>query len=82
MTNKVSKYKDLGPLHDLLIQACPANERDHKSIVVLAQFLGVSHQYIYNWIKKNRVPPAYAKRMCELPSSTVTLDQFHPYVYA
>ena len=78
---KTSRYKELGPLHDLLLEACPPDEKGRKSIVGLANRLGCSHQYVYRWIENGRIPPAYVKQIVELEGVTVTREQFYPFVF-
>lgn len=76
-----SCYKDLGDLHALLLKACPPDDKGKQSIPVLAQALGVSHQYIYKWIDAKKVPPAYASKMVDKANGRVALTDFHPYVF-
>ena len=78
---KTSRYKELGPLHDLLLEACPPDAKGRKSIVGLANQLNCSHQYVYRWIEKGRVPPQYVKQITELQGCTVTREQFYPFVF-
>lgn len=78
---KTSRYKNLGPLHDLLLEACPPDEAGKKSIVGLAMALQVSHQYVYRWIAEGRIPPKFAKQITELNGCTVTLNDFMPFVF-
>lgn len=79
---KIGRYKDLGPLHDLLLEACPPNEKGTRSIVVLAGVLGVSHQYVYSWIDENHVPAKFVRPLVEMSDGRVTFDQFHEYAFA
>mgnify|MGYP000040321107 CR=1 FL=1 len=78
---KTSRYKDLGPLHDLLLEACPPDDNGRKSIVHLADLLECSHQYVYRWIEKGRVPPDFAKRIAGLPGGAVPIEKFYPFVF-
>lgn len=79
---EISRYKNLGPLHDLLLEACPPGENGTRSIVVLARELGVSHQYIYLWIERGRVPAKYVRPLVELSGGSLSLDQFHEFAFA
>lgn len=79
---EISRYKDLGPLHDLLLKACPAGENGTRSIVVLAGKLGVSHQYVYLWIERGRVPAKFVRPLVEMGEGRVSFDQFHEYAFA
>jgi len=78
---QTSRYKDLGPLQDLLLMACPAGPAGKKSIPVLAQHLATSHQYVYRWIDEKRVPPKFVAKLVRLSGGTVALEDFHPYVF-
>lgn len=78
---ETSRYKNLGPLHDLLLLACPLDARGKRSIPALAKAIGVSHQYIYRWIKDEDVPSKFVGRIITLSNGRVTLEQFHPYVF-
>lgn len=78
---EVSRYKDLGPLHDLLLEACPPDENGTRSIVVLSKKLEVSHQYIYLWIEKGRVPARFVRSLVESSEGRVTYEQFHEFVF-
>lgn len=81
MSIQTSRYKELGPLHDLLLRACPSTPKEPRSIPRLAEALGISHQYVYRWIETKKVPPKFVKKMVELPGSTVSVEEFHPYVF-
>lgn len=72
------RYKELGPLHDLLLKACPGPA---KSIPKLAEALGVTHQYVYRWIETKRVPPKYVTKMVDFAGSQVSFKDFHSYVF-
>lgn len=84
METNASRYKDLGPLHTLLLKACPPNPEGRQSIPTLAAALGISHQYVYKWINTNHVPASFVTKMVELGegrADAVTLEDFHPYVF-
>ena len=76
-----SRYKDLGPLQDLLLQACPPDKRGKASIPALAVALNISHQYIYRWISEKVVPVKYVSKLVSISNGRVTLEQFHPYLF-
>lgn len=78
---KTSRYKDLGPLQDLLLKACPPGPGGNKSIPVLSRHLATSHQYVYRWIDENRVPPKFVVKLVKLSGGQVSLADFHPYVF-
>lgn len=75
------KYRDLGPLHDLLVRACPPDAAGHQSIPILAAALGISAQGVYTMIHKNKVVPEKAVRIAQLSAGRVTLDDLSPYVF-
>lgn len=77
----VGRIKNLGALQELLLKACPPDTNNNISIPVLARALGVSSQYVYLWIERDKVPPAYAKKMADFPGSQVTLEMFTQYVF-
>jgi len=79
---EISRYKDLGRLHDLLLDVCPPDEKGTKSIVVLAGKLGVSYQYIYRWIDLNQVPAKFVRQLVDLSGGRVPFDRFHEFVFA
>ena len=80
-TAEISRYKQLGPLQDLLLKACPPDAEGKKSIPVLAKHLDVSHQYVYRWIADDAVPPRFVKRLVEISGGAVSLEEFHPFVF-
>lgn len=75
------KYKELGPLQDLLIQACPPNERGYKSIPVLAKALDMSYYGVYKWIQSGSIPPRAAMKVVEISEGRVTLNDFTPFIF-
>lgn len=81
MTKDASRYKDLGPLQDLLLRACPPDDKGKRSLPVLARALGVSHQYVYRWVKEAKVPQKFLGKIVALSNGRVTLGQFHPYLF-
>lgn len=75
--------KDLGPLHQLLLRACPPGPKagDAGSIkATLAPALGVCHQYLYRWIESNRIPAKFAKELVTISNDRITLDEVLPFV--
>lgn len=77
----VRRFKEAGPLHDLLIQACPPSRDGSQSIPLLAEKLKMTPQGIYKWIQNGRVPPRQAVRVVQLSRGKVTLDDFTPYIF-
>lgn len=78
-----SRLANLGPLHDLLIRACPVSpEYPMKSIARLATVIGYTPQALYKAIQRNRVSATLARKIVEAADpDTVSLEDFHPYVY-
>jgi hypothetical protein len=81
MSNEPSRYKELGELHDLLLKACPPNEKGTRSIPALAKALGISHQYVYRWIEEKKIPPKFVTKIVALPGCSVAISEFHPFVF-
>lgn len=81
MTKQISRYKDLGPLQTLLIEACPADERNKRSIPVLAKQLGLSPAYVYRWIEDEVVPQKFVGKIVSLGNGRVRLEDFHPFLF-
>lgn len=81
MTAKpASKYSDLGPLHDLLLRACPADRRGRRSIMILADKLGVSYQNVYKWIESGRIPPKRVMDIVTVSKGSVTREELLDFV--
>lgn len=90
---KIRRHKELGPLHDLLLRACPPDPKTGiKSITRLADLLGLTSWCCYKWIRNNHIPPAQAKlvmsvwdkwatRQTVYPVDRVSLRDFDPYVF-
>lgn len=74
------KFADLGPLHDLMIRACPPAEGE-QSIPLLATAIGLSAQGLYNAIKRNKVSPRLAAQIVQVSGGRASLDDFSPYVF-
>ena len=76
----VSHRKDLGPLGDLLLLACPPSADGTKSIPILAAAIGYSAPGIYKWIAAERMTWDGAKKVIEVAEGRVTREQLLPYV--
>lgn len=76
------KLQNLGPLHDLLLRACPPDDEGRQSIPRLAEFMGTSHQNIYKWIANNRIPTVHnrASKLVELSNGRLTMLELMPYI--
>ena len=76
-----SRYRDLGPLHDLLLLASPPNKRGRRSVPALAKALGISHQYIYKWVETGVVPQRFVPRLVAVSEGRVDAADFMPYLF-
>jgi hypothetical protein len=81
MNGEISRYKDLGPLHDLLLQSCPPDKNGRRSIPRLAGLLKVSHQYLYRCIAEEKIPPRLVPKIITLSGGAVSVELFHPFVF-
>lgn len=77
----VDRHKNLGPLHDLLLKACPPDEHGRRSIPVLARHLNMTSWGIFKWIKASHIPPKQAARIVTLSEGRVSLEDFTPFVF-
>lgn len=75
------RMTNLGPLHDLMLRACPPNEAGTRSIPTLAEAVDLSAAALYKMIRKNKVTPSAALKIVEASKGAVKIDDFHPYVY-
>lgn len=73
---------DLGPLHQILLKACPPTKTGAAGSIqsTLAPALEVTHQYIYRWIEEGRVPAKFVKKIVEASNDRVTVEELVPYV--
>jgi len=61
MSNFTRSLKDLGPLHDLLLRACPPDDAGMKSVPILAKtHLNMTPFGVYKWIRNAKIPPEKA----------------------
>lgn len=77
----IVRHRDNGPLHDLLLKACPPNESGEKSISVLAAKMQISAWSIHKWVQKGKIPPVRAVEVVDISEGRVTLSDFSPFVY-
>lgn len=89
---KTLRLRELGELHDLLLEACPPMKKGEKgalyphpegvkSIAILAELLGMSAWGVHLWVKKGRIPYANAERVALLSEGRVSLEKFSPFIY-
>lgn len=83
MKGKIVKFVDLGPMHDLLIRACPPNPKTGvKSIPQLAERLGLTRYAIYKWIEAGKIPPHHVLRIVALSNGRLAKrEEFDEFVY-
>lgn len=77
----IIKHKERGKLHDLLLQACPPDSENRKSITVLANRLAMSPWGVHKWINKGKIPPGRALQVVEISDGRATLADFSPFIY-
>lgn len=87
----ILKIKDCGPLHALLIKACPPHSRQNgqlvpdpngvKSIAILAHSLGLSAWGVQKWVHKGKIPPERVVQIVDNNPSEVSIADFSPFVY-
>lgn len=77
----ILRHRNNGPLHDLLLSACPPNEAGEKSITILADALGISAWSIHKWVQKGKIPPGRAVEVVDISEGRVTLGDFSPFIY-
>lgn len=81
MAHTANSRIDLGPLHKLLLKACPEGENGPGSIKsTLAPALGVTHQYIYRWIEDERVPAKFVSKILAAGEGRVSQEELLPFV--
>lgn len=81
MPDVISRQKDLGPLHDLLLKACPADNDGRRSISILADRIGVSTNALYTCIRNNHISPRLVGLILGVADDRVSTRDFDPYVY-
>ena len=89
--------KDYGPLHSLLVRACPPHDRRRsgpgkweyfespdgkfKSLPLLAAKLKMSAWGVQKWCHENHLPARRAAQIVDLNPEEVSLADFSPFVY-
>jgi len=79
----VRRLNNLGPLHDLIIKACPVTEdRPMKSISRMAAETGYTPAGLYKAISLNKITHNMVDKLMEVvdPLSGVTREDFAPYL--
>lgn len=69
------------PLLRLLLLAVPKNQHGNKTILHLADLLGVNKWSVWKWVRAQKIPPERALAIVELSEGRVKIEDFHPFVY-
>ena len=77
----ILRHRDLGPLHDIMLRACPPDVDGIKSINILAECMNRSHNALFQAIRKGRLTPALALEIVKVSQERVSIDELHTYVY-
>ena len=79
----VIRHRNNGPLHDLLLKACPPSEKGEKSVTILAESFNppLSPWSLHKWVQKGKIPPGRAVEVVDLSGGRVTLADFSPFIY-
>lgn len=79
----VLRHRNNGPLHDLLLKACPPNAKGEKSMTILANSFKppLSSWSLHKWVQKGKIPPVRAVEVVDLSEGRVTLADFSPFIY-
>lgn len=78
--NRSPRPRKEGPLFDLMMRCCPANEEGNKSVSALAVALGLRPSAVYKWLEKNSVPYWRVAALIKLSGDTVTRDELLKFV--
>ena len=78
--NRSPRPRKEGPLFDLLMRCCPANEEGNRSVSALAVALGLRPSAVYKWLEKNSVPYWRVAALIKLSGDTVTSDELLKFV--
>ena len=74
------RHRELGPLHDLLLEACPPRN-GFKSIPLLAEELELSREALFKWIRNGKLPPRHVPRIIEIADGRISKESLEPFVY-
>ena len=81
--DRTDRHIEGGPLHDLLLKACPPDETGKRSISVLAASFNppITPWAVHKWVLKGKIPPGRVVQIVDMSPETVTLADFSPFVY-
>ncbi len=74
------RRRDLGPLHDLLLKACPREPDGSASIKKLAAIIEVTPAAVYKWIAAGFLSSRRARQIINVSDDRVTIEDFMPYL--
>lgn len=83
---KIRRTRNLGSLQDLLIAACPPDEKGRQSVPILASLLGMTSQALYYAIKMNRISTKTVNKIMKVKENRpgggeVSVNDFLPYIF-
>ena len=81
-TGRRSSRPEHSELHKLLILACPPTKDGSQGSIsgTLAPKLGISFQSIYQWIRRDQIPPNHVKPLVKLAEGRITRDDVLKFV--
>ena len=81
-TPRRSSRPDHSKLHALLIKACPPNKDGSAGSIstTLAPAMNVSFQSVYQWIRRDQLPPKQARALVAASSGRITIDEVMEFV--
>lgn len=74
------RLAELGPLHDLLLSASPADDKGDRSISVLADALGVAPQGLYRVVSNGKMTPMRALSIMEVSDGRIEANDLAPFI--
>ena len=78
---EVTRKADLGPLHRLMLKACPPDAQGKVSITVLADAMKMSRATLHKWAARNQLEPWLAQQLVDVSEGRITLDECDVFVY-
>ncbi len=75
------RKKDLGPLHDLLLKACPPTSTGQRGIGILARRIGCTEATLFRIIKLRKMTPEKAQEIATASEGRVQIEDLYPYVF-
>ena len=72
--------KTKGPLHELILKACPLSKHGRPSITLLANRLDVTTQTIHRVTAINQISAKLARKICEASENPIAIEDFLPFM--